>query len=397
MSERTVGTVARGLRTPIITEGDDIVEIVVNSVLAASRAEGFKIQDRDIVSVTESVVARAQGNYATVDDVARDVSSKFGTDTIGVVFPILSRNRFALILKGIARAAEKVVLMLHYPADEVGNSLVDPELMDEVKLNPWKDVLTEKDFRKHFGFTFHPFTNIDYIDFYKSILAENCKAFEIIFSNNPKTILKYTKSVIVADIHTRARTRKALLAAGAKKVYGLEDLLREPAGSVGWNEDYGLLGSNKATDERLKLFPRDCQRIVDDIQKRLKSETGKVVEVLVYGDGAFKDPQGGIWELADPVISPAFTPGLSGTPSEIKLKYLADKDFASLKGKELQDAIRGYLKSDKIASGSSEASQGTTPRQITDLLGSLSDLTSGSGDKGTPVVYIQGYFDNYAQ
>jgi F420-0:gamma-glutamyl ligase len=395
--ERVVGTVVRGLRCPIINQGDNIEEIVVDSVLKASEVEGFNINDKDIVTVTESIVARAQGNYATIDHISKDVSSKFGEDTIGVIFPILSRNRFAICLRGIAKGAKKVVLMLSYPSDEVGNHLVDIDTLDEKGINPWTDVLTEKQFRDHFGYNKHTFTGVDYIDYYKSLVEEYGVECEVIFSNNPKTILDYTKSVLTCDIHTRFRTKKILKANGGEKIYSLDNILAESIDGSGCNEAYGLLGSNKSTEDGVKLFPRNCQPIVDKIQHILKEKTGKNVEVMIYGDGAFKDPVGKIWELADPVVSPAYTSGLDGTPNEVKLKYLADNNFADLRGEELQQAIAQYINnkgSDLV--GSMEA-QGTTPRKLTDLIGSLSDLTSGSGDKGTPIVFIQGYFDNYTK
>jgi F420-0:gamma-glutamyl ligase len=395
--ERVVGTVVRGLRCPIINQGDNIEEIVVDSVLKASEVEGFNINDKDIVTVTESIVARAQGNYATIDHISKDVSSKFGEDTIGVIFPILSRNRFAICLRGIAKGAKKVVLMLSYPSDEVGNHLVDIDMLDEKGINPWTDVLTEKQFRDHFGYNKHTFTGVDYIDYYKSLVEEYGVECEVIFSNNPKTILDYTKSVLTCDIHTRFRTKKILKANGGEKIYSLDNILAESIDGSGCNEAYGLLGSNKSTEDGVKLFPRNCQPIVDKIQHILKEKTGKNIEVMIYGDGAFKDPVGKIWELADPVVSPAYTSGLDGTPNEVKLKYLADNNFADLRGEELQQAIAQYINnkgSDLV--GSMEA-QGTTPRKLTDLIGSLSDLTSGSGDKGTPIVFIQGYFDNYTK
>jgi F420-0:gamma-glutamyl ligase len=395
--ERVVGTVVRGLRCPIINQGDSIEEIVVDSVLKASEVESFNINDKDIVTITESVVARAQGNYATIDHIAKDVSSKFGEDTIGVIFPILSRNRFAICLRGIAKGAKKVVLMLSYPSDEVGNHLVDIDMLDEKGVNPWTDVLTEKQFRDHFGYNKHTFTGVDYIDYYKSLVEEYGVECEVIFSNNPKTILDYTKSVLTCDIHTRFRTKKILKANGGEKVYSLDNILAESIDGSGYNEAYGLLGSNKSTEDGVKLFPRNCQPIVDKIQHILKEKTGKSVEVMVYGDGAFKDPVGKIWELADPVVSPAYTSGLDGTPNEVKLKYLADNNFADLRGEELQQAIAEFINNkDSDLVGSMEA-QGTTPRKLTDLIGSLSDLTSGSGDKGTPIVFIQGYFDNYTK
>ncbi|SDK82200.1 coenzyme F420-0:L-glutamate ligase [Natronincola ferrireducens] len=395
--ERIVGTVVRGLRTPIINQGDSIEEIVVNTVLKASEIEGFSIRDKDVVAITESVVARAQGNYASVDAIAKDVASKFGEDTIGVIFPILSRNRFAICLRGIAQGAKKIILMLSYPSDEVGNHLVDLDLLDEKGVNPWTDVLTEKQFRDHFGYSKHTFTGIDYIDYYKSLIQEYDVECEVIFSNNPKTILDYTKSVLTCDIHTRLRTKRILKENGGNKIYSLDDILAKPIDGSGYNEAYGLLGSNKATETDVKLFPQNCQPIVDRIQSMIKETTGKNIEVMIYGDGAFKDPVGKIWELADPVVSPAYTSGLEGTPNEIKIKYLADNNFADLKGAELKEAISNYIKNkESDLTGAMEA-QGTTPRRLTDLIGSLCDLTSGSGDKGTPVVYIQGYFDNYTK
>lgn len=395
--ERIVGTVVRGLRCPIIKEGDRIENIVVESVLKASESEGFTINDKDIVTVTESVVARAQGNYASIDSIATDVKSKFGDDTIGVIFPILSRNRFAICLRGIAKAAKKIVLMLSYPSDEVGNHLVDLDMLDDKGVNPWTDVLTEQDFRNLFGYNKHPFTGVDYIDYYKSLIQEYGVECEVIFSNNPKTILNYTKSVLTCDIHTRFRTKKILKANGGEKIYSLDNILCESIDGSGYNESFGLLGSNKSTEETVKLFPRNCQPVVDNIQAILKEKTGKNVEVMIYGDGAFKDPVGKIWELADPVVSPAYTSGLNGTPNEIKLKYLADNNFADLKGEELKKAISEYIKNKESDLVGSMESQGTTPRRLTDLIGSLSDLTSGSGDKGTPIIFIQGYFDNYTK
>ncbi|WP_315081354.1 coenzyme F420-0:L-glutamate ligase [uncultured Clostridium sp.] len=396
--ERVIGTVVRGLRCPIIKEGDKIEEIVVDSVLRASSSEGIGINDKDIVTVTESVVARAQGNYASIDNIATDVKTKFGDDTIGVIFPILSRNRFAICLRGIAKgAAKKIVLMLSYPSDEVGNHLVDLDLLDEKGVNPWTDVLTEAKFRELFGYNKHPFTGVDYIDYYKSLIEEYGIECEVIFSNDCKTILNYTRSVLTCDIHTRFRTKRILKANGGEKVYSLDNILSESIDGSGCNEAYGLLGSNKSTEETVKLFPRNCQPIVDNIQALLKEKTGKNVEVMIYGDGAFKDPVGKIWELADPVVSPAYTTGLDGTPNEIKLKYLADNDFADLKGEELKTAISNYIKNKEADLVGSMAAQGTTPRRLTDLIGSLSDLTSGSGDKGTPIIFIQGYFDNYTK
>lgn len=395
--ERVVGTVVRGLRCPIINQGDSIEQIVVDSVLKAAEVEGFAFQDKDIVTLTESIVARAQGNYATVDHIASDVKAKFGDDTIGVIFPILSRNRFSICLSGIAKGAKKIVLMLSYPSDEVGNHLVDIDELDVKGINPWTDVLTEDQFRKHFGYNKHTFTGVDYIEYYRSIIEENGVECEIIFSNNPKTILDYTKSVLTCDIHTRTRTKKILNANGAEKVYNLDDILSAPVNGSGYNEQYGLLGSNKSTEDSIKLFPRDCQPIVDSIQAKLKEITGKTIEVMVYGDGAFKDPVGKIWELADPVVSPAFTAGLNGTPNEVKLKYLADNNFANLRGEELQKAVAEYINNKQEDLVGAMEAQGTTPRRLTDLIGSLSDLTSGSGDKGTPIVFIQGYFDNYTK
>ena len=395
--ERVVGTVVRGLRCPIIKEGDKIEDIVVESVLKASEAEGFTINDKDIVTVTESIVARAQGNYASIDSIAKDVKAKFGDYTIGVILPILSRNRFAICLRGIAKAAKKIILMLSYPSDEVGNHLVDLDMLDDKGVNPWTDVLTEQDFRNLFGYNKHPFTGVDYIDYYKSLIEEYGVECEVIFSNNPKTILNYTKSVLTCDIHTRFRTKKILKANGGEKIYSLDNILCESIDGSGYNESFGLLGSNKSTEETIKLFPRNCQPVVDNIQAILKEKTGKDVEVMIYGDGAFKDPVGKIWELADPVVSPAYTSGLNGTPNEIKLKYLADNNFADLKGEELKKAISEYIKNKESDLVGAMESQGTTPRRLTDLIGSLSDLTSGSGDKGTPIIFIQGYFDNYTK
>jgi len=396
--ERVVGTVVRGLRCPIIKEGDNIESIVVDSVLTASEVEGFTINDHDIVTVTESIVARAQGNYATVDNIATDVKNKFGNDTIGVIFPILSRNRFAICLRGIAKgAAKKIVLMLSYPSDEVGNHLVDLDILDEKGVNPWTDVLTEAKFRELFGYEKHTFTGVDYVEYYKSLVEEYGIECEVIFSNNPKTILDYTKNVLTCDIHSRFRTKRILKANGGEKIYSLDDILRDSIDGSGFNENYGLLGSNKSNENTIKLFPRNCQPVVDTIQSILREKTGKLVEVMIYGDGAFKDPVGKIWELADPVVSPAYTKGLEGQPNEIKLKYLADNDFADLKGEELKAAISEYIKNKDEDLTGNMAAQGTTPRRLTDLIGSLSDLTSGSGDKGTPIIFIQGYFDNYTK
>lgn len=395
--ERVVGTVVRGLRGPIINKGDNIGEIVVNTVLNTAKVEGFSIENRDIVTITESVVARAQGNYATIDDIATDINRKFGKETVGVTFPILSRNRFANCLKGIAKGTENIVLMLSYPSDEVGNHLVDIDELDTKGINPWTDVLSETDFRKHFGYKKHQFTGVDYIDYYKSLIEAEGANCEVIFSNNPKTILDFTKNVLTCDIHSRFRTKRILTNHGAKNVYGLDDILKESINGSGFNEAYGLLGSNKATEDTVKLFPNNCQPIVDNIQAKLKEVTGKTVEVMVYGDGAFKDPVGKIWELADPVVSPAYTVGLDGTPNEVKLKYLADNNFSHLRGKELKQAISEYIQNKNEDLVGAMESQGTTPRRLTDLIGSLSDLTSGSGDKGTPMIYIQGYFDNYTK
>ena len=397
MMERKVGTVVRGIRAPIIREGDDLARIVVDAVLEAQQQDGFQPQDRDVVAVTEAVVARAQGNYASVDAIASDVRKKLGGGTVGVIFPILSRNRFAICLRGIARGLDKVVLMLSYPSDEVGNHLIDPDLLDEKGVDPYGDVLTEQRYRELFGVNPHPFTGVDYVEYYKTLIQEAGAEVEIIFANDCRAILPYTKKVLCCDIHTRERTKRRLRKAGAEVVLGLDDILTAPVDGSGCNEKYGLLGSNKATEETVKLFPRDCQDFVQDVQLRLRERTGKTVEVMVYGDGAFKDPVGKIWELADPVVSPAYTSGLEGTPSEVKLKYLADNNFAHLSGEALRAAIEEYIrqKDDNLV-GKME-SQGTTPRRLTDLIGSLCDLTSGSGDKGTPIVYIQNYFDNYSK
>ena len=395
--ERTVGTVTRGLRCPIINEGDNIESIVVESVLNASKAEDFTVQDKDIVAITESIVARAQGNYASIDQIAKDVTSKFGESTVGVIFPIFSRNRFSNLLKGIARGTKKVVLMMSYPSDEVGNHIVSLDALDEKGINPWTDVLSEAEFRELFGFSKHTFTGVDYIEYYKELVVAEGAECEVIFSQKPKTILDYTKNVLTCDIHTRYRTKRILENNGAEKVYTLDDILSESVDGSGFNENYGLLGSNKSTEEGVKLFPRNCQPVVEKIQEMLQKETGKLVEVMVYGDGAFKDPVGKIWELADPVVSPAFTSGLEGTPNEVKLKYLADNNFSDLRGADLEAAIKKHInEKDEDLTGSMEA-QGTTPRQLTDLIGSLADLTSGSGDKGTPIVFIQGYFDNFTK
>ncbi len=392
---RMVGTVSRGLRAPIIRSGDDLVEIVTACVLDASRQDGFQIRDRDVVAMTEAIVARAQGNYATVDDIAADVRAKLGGGTVGVVFPILSRNRFAICLRGIAKGAKKIVLMLSYPADEVGNHLVDEDLVDEKGVDPYRDVLTLERYRALFGYHKHPFTGVDYVDYYGQLIRECGAEVEIIFANDARAILPYAKHVLCCDIHTRARTKRRLLAAGAEQVFCLDEIMNAPVNGSGCNEKYGLLGSNKSTEDKVKLFPRDCQGLVEAIQARLLAQTGKHVEVMVYGDGAFKDPIGKIWELADPVVSPAYTSGLEGTPNELKLKYLADNDFAALSGEALREAIKGEIQKKDSNLVGNMAAQGTTPRRLTDLIGSLCDLTSGSGDKGTPIVYIQGYFDNY--
>jgi len=392
---RMVGTVSRGLRAPIIRSGDDIVEIVTNSVLEASADDGFAIRDRDIVAMTEAIVARAQGNYASVDDIAEDVRKKFGGETVGVIFPILSRNRFAICLRGFAKGAKKIVLMLSYPSDEVGNHLISLDALDEKGVDPYKDVLTLEKYRELFGYEKHRFTGVDYVEYYENLIRECGAEVEIIFANDPRAILSYTPNVLCCDIHTRVRTKRLLKAAGAQIVYGMDEIMNAPINGSGCNENYGLLGSNKATEESVKLFPRECQPIVDAIQEKLFAATGKKVEVMVYGDGAFKDPIGKIWELADPVVSPAYTAGLEGTPNELKLKYLADNEFANLSGEELKEAIKGKIQEKDDDLYGQMASEGTTPRRLTDLIGSLCDLTSGSGDKGTPIVYIQGYFDNY--
>ena len=393
--ERKIGTVSRGVRCPIIREGDNLVDIVVNSVLEAAESEGFELRNRDVVGLTESIVARAQGNYASVDDIAADVKAKTGGETVGVILPILSRNRFSINLKGIARGCKKVVLMLSYPSDEVGNALLTYDQLDEAGINPYSDVLTLERYRELFGDNVHEFTGVDYVDFYGGIVTGEGAEVEIIFANQAKTILDYTDCVITCDIHTRVRTKRILKEKGAKVVLGLDDILNAPVNGSGYNERYGLLGSNKATEDKIKLFPKECKDLVLDIQSSFLEKTGKLIEVMVYGDGAFKDPQGKIWELADPVVSPAYTDGLVGTPNEIKLKYLADNDFANLSGAELKEAISKSIKEKGDNLVGNMASQGTTPRQLTDLLGSLCDLTSGSGDKGTPIIHIQGYFDNY--
>ncbi|MBQ6829978.1 MAG: coenzyme F420-0:L-glutamate ligase [Clostridia bacterium] len=395
MSENTrrVGTVSRGIRCPIIRQGDDLAAIVADSVLEAAESEGFALRDRDVIAMTESIVARAQGNYASVDDIAADITAKFGGDTVGVIFPILSRNRFAICLRGIAKGAKKVVLMLSYPSDEVGNELVSLDKIDAAGVNPYSDVLSLEKYRELFGENRHEFTGVDYVQYYGDLIREMGAEVEIVFANQAKTILNYTKNVLACDIHTRARTKRILKAAGAN-VYALDDVLSTPV-SGGYNEKYGLLGSNKSTEDTIKLFPRECKDLVLDVQARILKATGKHVEVMVYGDGAFKDPQGKIWELADPVVSPAFTDGLVGTPNELKLKYLADNDYKELSGEALREAISASIRQKQDDLVGNMASQGTTPRQLTDLIGSLCDLTSGSGDKGTPVVLVQGYFDNY--
>ena len=393
--ERRVGTISRGIRCPIIRENDNLANIVVESVLAAAESEGFELRDRDVIAATESIVARAQGNYASIEAIAEDIRAKLGGETIGVITPILSRNRFAICLKGIAMGAKKVVLMLGYPSDEVGNQLVSLDKLDDAGINPYSDVLTLEKYRELFGENKHEFTGVDYVEYYGNIVKEAGAEVEIIFANNPRVILDYTKNVLNCDIHTRARTKRILKAAGAERVCGLDDILNAPVNGSGYNTKYGLLGSNKATEDTIKLFPNECFELVEDIQKQILDRTGKHVEVMVYGDGAFKDPQGKIWELADPVVSPAYTAGLVGTPNELKLKYLADNDFADLSGEALKEAISKRIKEKNDNLVGDMASQGTTPRQLTDLIGSLCDLTSGSGDKGTPVVLVQGYFDNY--
>ncbi|WP_294547871.1 coenzyme F420-0:L-glutamate ligase [uncultured Pseudoflavonifractor sp.] len=393
---RMVGTVSRGIRAPIIRSGDNLVDIVTSSVLEAARDDGFTVRDRDVIAITEAIVARSQGNYATVDDIAADVRAKLGGGTVGVIFPILSRNRFAICLRGIAKGCSKIVLMLSYPSDEVGNHLISLDAVDEKGVDPYKDVLTLERYRELFGYEKHPFTGVDYVEYYQNLIQECGAEVEIIFANDPRAVLNYTKTVLACDIHTRKRTKRLLQAAGAEKVLTLDDIMTAPINGSGCNETYGLLGSNKATEDKVKLFPRPCQDLVEAIQAKMLAETGKHVEVMVYGDGAFKDPVGKIWELADPVVSPAYTAGLEGTPNELKLKYLADNDFAALSGEALRDAIKEQIrKKDGSSLVGNMVSQGTTPRRLTDLIGSLCDLTSGSGDKGTPIVYIQGYFDNY--
>ena len=393
--ERKVGTISRGIRGPIIREGDNLVDITVNCVLEAAESEGFSLRDRDVIALTESIVARAQGNYASVEDIAADVKAKLGGGTVGVIFPILSRNRFAICLKGIAMGAKKVVLMLSYPSDEVGNALLTYDQLDEAGINPYSDVLSLEKYRELFGENVHEFTGVDYVAYYSNIIREAGAEVEVVFANQAKTILDYTDCIINCDIHTRKRTKRILLENGAKVVCGLDDILNASVNGSGYNAKYGLLGSNKSTEDKIKLFPNECQDLVQDIQASILEKTGKHVEVMVYGDGAFKDPQGKIWELADPVVSPAFTSGLVGTPNELKLKYLADNDFKNLSGAELKDAISKSIKEKGSNLVGNMASQGTTPRQLTDLIGSLCDLTSGSGDKGTPIILIQGYFDNF--
>ena len=392
--ERKVGTISRGIRCPIIREGDDLAKIVVDSVLEAAASDGYEMRNRDVVAITESVVARAQGNYASVDAIATDVRAKLGGETVGVIFPILSRNRFAICLRGIARGCKKIVLMLSYPSDEVGNELVSLDKLDEAKINPFSDVLTLERYRALFGENLHPFTLVDYVQYYSDLVKEEGAEVEVVFANDPRVILNYTKNVLTCDVHTRARTKRLLWGAGAEKVCGLDDILNAPVNGSGCNEKYGLLGSNKSTEGMVKLFPRECNDLVKTIQNSFLEKTGKLVEVMVYGDGAFKDPVGKIWELADPVVSPAYTAGLEGTPNELKLKYLADNDYADLSGEALKAAIEAAIRAKGDLAGSM-ASQGTTPRRLTDLIGSLCDLTSGSGDKGTPIIHIQGYFDNY--
>ena len=393
--ERKIGTTSRGVRCPIIREGDDLAKIVVDSVLEAAESEGFELRDRDVVAVTESIVARAQGNYASVSAIAEDVRNKLGGETIGVIFPILSRNRFAICLRGIAQGAKKIVLMLSYPSDEVGNELVSLDQLDEAKINPYSDVLSLEKYRELFGENRHPFTGVDYVQYYSDLIRESGAEVEVVFANDCRTILNYTKNVLHCDIHSRARTKRLLLAAGAERVSGLDEILTTSVNGSGYNERFGLLGSNKSTEDKVKLFPRECTYLVMEIQASLFEKTGKLIEVMVYGDGAFKDPVGKIWELADPSVSAANTPGLEGTPNELKLKYLADNDFASLSGAELKAAIEGAIRQKDGNLVGNMASQGTTPRRLTDLIGSLCDLTSGSGDKGTPIVLVQGYFDNY--
>lgn len=392
--ERRVGTISRGIRCPIIREGDNLADIIVESVLEAAKSEGFELRDRDVIAATESIVARAQGNYTSVDAIAKDVKEKLGGETIGVIFPILSRNRFSICLKGIAKGAKKVILMLSYPSDEVGNALVSLDQLDEAGINPYSDVLDEKRYRELFGKNIHPFTGVDYVEYYSEVIREAGADVEVIFANQPQEILKYTKNVLACDIHSRERTKRILKANGAERVYGMDDILTSPVDGSGCNERFGLLGSNKSTEESVKLFPRECTDLVLEVQKQILDKTGKHVEVMVYGDGAFKDPVGKIWELADPCVSVANTEGLEGTPNELKLKYLADNDFKDLSGEALKEAISKKIKEKDDNLVGNMVSQGTTPRRLTDLIGSLCDLTSGSGDKGTPVILIQGYFDN---
>ena len=393
---RMVGTVSMGIRAPIIRQGDNLAEIVPASIMEAMKEDGLVPRDRDVLAMTEAIVARAQGNYASVDDIAADVKAKLGGETVGVIFPILSRNRFAICLRGIAKGCKKIVLMLSYPADEVGNHLIDWDLMDAHGVDPYRDVLSEDQYREMFGYIKHPFTGVDYVEYYSNLIREMGAEVEVIFANDCRAILNYTKNVLTCDIHTRARTKRLLKAAGGERIFGLDEIMTESINGSGYNERYGLLGSNKSTENTVKLFPRDCQPLVDAIQQKMLELTGKHIEVMVYGDGAFKDPVGKIWELADPVVSPAYTPGLEGTPNELKLKYLADNDFAALSGEALRDAIKDKIQhKDGSSLVGQMAAQGTTPRRLTDLIGSLCDLTSGSGDKGTPIVYIQGYFDNY--
>ena len=391
-----VGTISRGIRLPIVKKGDNLVDIVSTCVLEAAKGEDFNLQDRDVIAITESIVARTQGNYASIDDIAEDIHNKFG-DEMGIIFPILSRNRFSILLKGMARGVKKIYLMLSYPSDEVGNALLTYDELDEKGINPYSDVLSLKQYRELFGYKVHEFTGVDYISYYEQLIRNEGCDVEIIFANQAKSILKYSNKVLCADIHTRKRTKRILKELGAKVVYGLDDVLSNKSDKHGYNESYGLLGSNKSTEDVVKLFPRDSQSLVEDIQKRIFDATGKKVEVMVYGDGAFKDPQGKIWELADPVVSPFFTEGLRGTPNELKLKFLADNEFKDLKGEELKEAIRNKIKEKENNLVGQMASQGTTPRQLTDLIGSLCDLTSGSGDKGTPVVLVQNYFTNYSE
>lgn len=393
---RMVGTVSRGIRAPIIRSGDNLVEIVTAAVQEAAKEDGYSVRDRDIIAITEAIVARSQGNYATIDDIAADVRTKLGGGTVGVLFPILSRNRFAICLRGIAKGCKKVVLMLSYPSDEVGNHLISEDAVDEKGVDPFRDVLTQGRYRELFGYEKHPFTGVDYVEYYENLIRECGAEVEILFANDPRAILSHTKTVLACDIHTRERTKRLLKAAGAETVLALDDIMTAPVNGSGCNEKYGLLGSNKATEDKVKLFPRDCQDLVESIQAKMLNDTGKHVEVMVYGDGAFKDPIGKIWELADPVVSPAHTAGLEGTPNELKLKYLADNNFAGLSGEALQNAIKKEIRQkDGSSLVGNMAAQGTTPRRLTDLIGSLCDLTSGSGDKGTPIVYIQGYFDNF--